>query len=257
MNTKEVHDLITNKPGLFDRGDGTRIARIDSKGPGRRFIFCPGYMSDMTGSKAQMILSWGFEHKKAVTLFDYSGCGRSQGDFNDGSIARWRDDCLSIIDDVAEEQIVLIGSSMGGWVSLLAALERKARVCGLILIAPAPDFTEWGLKAKITPEMNRKMIRDGFITFDNPYGTDPYRYTSKMLEESAPLTLLHQPIPFQGPVHILHGQQDAEVPWDISLRLMDKLESEDVTLTLIKNGTHRLSDDDNLNTLVQVLRQFA
>jgi pimeloyl-ACP methyl ester carboxylesterase len=210
----------------LDRGDGVRLAYAHTLGEGPTAMFVPGYGSDMQGTKALALEAQASAAHRAILRLDYSGHGESGGSFEAGSISRWRDDVLALIDGVTQGPLLLVGSSMGGWLALLAALARPARVAGLVLIAPAPDFTRWGADIAMSP---------AFIADGNANG------------------LLHGPISISCPVRILHGQQDAAVPWQRSLELAEKLQSTDVQLTLIKDGDHRLSRPQDIARLARTV----
>lgn len=214
-------------------------------GRGPALVFLPGYMSDMDGSKATALDSWASGQGREMLRFDYSGCGLSEGDFEAQTLAGWRDDALAMIDSF-DGPVVLVGSSMGGWLMLLAALERPQRVAALVGIAPAPDFTDWGFDAA-----QKAMIREsGRLEEPSPYGDPPYVTTRAFWESGEALKLLGGEIAIDCPVRLLHGLADADVPWRVSLRLMEALRSADVQATLIKDGDHRLSREGDLARLV-------
>ena len=178
--------------------------------------------------------------------FDYAGCGASGGDFDAQTLAGWRDDVLAVIDGLAEGPVVPVGSSMGGWLMLLAALARPKRVAGLVGIAAAPDFTEWGY----TPEQKSRILEDGRLELPSPYGDRPEVTTRALWESGQTLRLLDAPVALACPVRLLHGLDDADVPWRISLRLMEQLRSADVQASLVKDGDHRLSRDGDIALLI-------
>ena len=214
-------------------------------------LFLPGYMSDMDGAKATELDSWAAAEGRAMLRFDYAGCGRSEGEFEDQTLALWRDDALAMIDSL-DGPAVLVGSSMGGWLMLLAALARPERVAGLVGIAAAPDFTDWGFD-----EAQKRTIGEtGRLEEPSPYGEAPYVTTRAFWESGQSLRLLGDEIAIDCPVRLLHGLDDPDVPWRISIRLMDRLRAGDVRLTLIKNGDHRLSRPGDIAHLLAAVESL-
>jgi pimeloyl-ACP methyl ester carboxylesterase len=231
----------------FLKSRGRRLAyRL---GAGRRptIVFLPGYASDMEGGKASSLDAWAMRKGRAMLRFDYSGCGASDGEFEAQTLAGWRDDALAMIDRVVPEgPLVLVGSSMGGWLMLLAALARPERVAGLVGIAAAPDFTDWGYSG----EQKAELAAAGRIEEPNPYGDAPTVTTRAFWESGQALRLFGAPIAIDCPVRLLHGQQDADVPWTIALDLAGRLRSADVQTILVKHGDHRLSREGDLALLI-------
>jgi pimeloyl-ACP methyl ester carboxylesterase len=237
----------------LDWRDG-RLAYRFVPGNGPLLVFLPGYMSDMTGSKAQALHDWAREHGRAVLRLDYSGCGASGGDFLDGSIGRWTDDALAVIDHVwPQGQVLLIGSSMGGWIALLAGLALKERLAGLVGVAAAPDFTVWGLK--IGEAERRQLDAQGFFTRASDYG-EPYRYSRGFIDDARTHLLLDGQIGITAPVRLLHGQRDDAVPWRLSLDIAARLAGDDVQVRLIKDGDHRLSRDGDIEALIATVEEL-
>ncbi|HEX4847674.1 MAG TPA: alpha/beta hydrolase [Novosphingobium sp.] len=229
--------------------DGRRIAFRHSPGSGPALVFLPGYMSDMAGGKATAVFDWARAQGRECLLLDYSGCGESEGHFADGSLSRWRDEVLALIEAQCRGPVVLIGSSMGGWLMLLCALADPARVHALVGIAAAPDFTQWGTSAA-----DKARLAAGETVYeDNPYGPEPTPTHARFWADGQAQLLLDQPIPIDCPVRLLHGQADADVPWEISLRLAQALRSADVQVHLIKDGDHRLSRDEDIALLLRTL----
>lgn len=220
---------------------GPRLAYHKLAGTSPTIVFLPGFMSDMTGTKALALEQWARERGQAMLRFDYSGHGLSEGTFSDGSISQWRNDVLLLIDALTEGPLLLVGSSMGGWLALLAVLARPARMQGLILIAPAPDFTHWGLEAHFSATEKQHMLDHGYVDRPSAYGNTPYRITRQLIADGRRHLLLDAAIPIQVPLRILHGQQDPDVPWQVALRLAERINSLDVRTVLIKDGDHRLS----------------
>jgi pimeloyl-ACP methyl ester carboxylesterase len=235
---------------MLDRGDGNRLAFALEQGRGPGLMFLPGYQSDMNGSKALALEAHARVRGQAMLRFDYSGHGASEGRFEEGSIGRWRADTLAVLDQLADGPQILVGSSMGGWLALLAALARPERVAGLLLLAPAPDFTRWGMTAGLTPQEGAEMDNYGLIRRPSPHGPDGLCITRHLLVEAEAHILMDRPIPLAMPARILQGQRDPDVPWKRALMLAEKLESADVHLTLIKDGDHRLSRPQDLALLL-------
>ena len=212
-------------------------------------MFCGGFKSDMTGSKALALEESCKQSGRAFTRFDYTGHGGSSGDFEDGTIGAWRDDAVAIIDKVTEGPLILIGSSMGGWIMLLAALLRPERVKGLVGIAAGPDFTEDLMWAKGNERQRAELLAKGRWVLPSTYSDRPYVITRKLIEDGRSHLLLRSSIPFLGPVHLVHGQADPDVPWQTSLRLAEALQSDDVIVELIKSGDHRLSKPKEIDRI--------
>jgi pimeloyl-ACP methyl ester carboxylesterase len=232
---------------------GRRIAFRRRPGRSPTLVFLPGYASDMEGSKASALDGWAAERGQAMLRFDYAGCGASPGDFEAQTFEGWRDDALAAIDSVPEGPVILVGSSMGGWLMLLAALARPERVKALIGIAAAPDFTTWGYT-----DAQKATIREtGRLSEPSPYDGAPMVTTRAFWESGERLKLLGGPISFTGPVRLLHGSADADVPWRISLELMDRLAAADVRLTLVKGGDHRLSREEDIALLLAAVEELV
>ena len=242
-------DLSPLDPSFLALDGGRRIAYSHSPGSGPLVVFLPGYMSDMAGGKASAVMAHCREQGRACLLLDYSGCGESDGDFADGTLSRWRDEVLALIDHVEVQQVVLIGSSMGGWLMLLVAAALKDRLAGLIGIAAAPDFTDWGFD-----DAQKAKLRAGeTVLEDNPYGPDPTPTHAAFWQDGEALKLLDSDIAISAPARLLHGQRDADVPWETSLRLAAALRSSDVQVTLVKDADHRLSRDQDVALLLATL----
>jgi pimeloyl-ACP methyl ester carboxylesterase len=227
---------------------GRRLAYRHRPGRGPTLVFLPGYASDMEGSKATALDAWAAAEGRAMLRFDYGGCGASEGRFEDETLATWGDDAVAMIDRV-EGPVVLIGSSMGGWLMLLAALARPARVKALVGIAAAPDFTDWGY----TPAQKRTIRDDGRLVEPSPYGDAPTVTTRGFWESGEALRLLGGEIAFDGPARLLHGLDDGDVPWRISLDTAARLRSADVQTILVKGGDHRLSREGDVALLTRTV----
>lgn len=230
----------------------TFLARHHREGRGPTLVFLPGYASDMTGTKALALDAWAAANGRAMLRFDYSGCGESPGEFEAQSFARWLNDVLGMVDDIAQGPVVLVGSSMGGWLMLHAALARPERVVGLVGIAAAPDFTGWGY----SEEEKLTILSQGRLERPNPYGDAPTVTSRAFWESGEAMRLTHGPIDIHCPVRLLHGQQDPDVPWAWSLRLMELIRSPDVRLSLVKDGDHRLSRDGDIALLTATVAEL-
>lgn len=220
-------------------------------GAGPTIIFLPGYGSDMTGAKALAIEAWARGRGQGFVRFDYAGCGASGGDFEAQTLVGWRDDALAVIDRVAAGPVILVGSSMGGWLMLLAALARPDRVVGLVGIAAAPDFTDWGFST----EDKLKLLSDGRLERASPYSDQPTVYTRAFWTSGEANRLMHGMIAIDVPVRLVHGQRDGDVPWHNSGRLAELLRSANVQTLLIKDGDHRLSRDSDIARIVAAVEE--
>lgn len=212
-----------------------------------------GFKSDMTGTKASALGDWARGANRHLLRFDYYAHGASTGDFRKATVGRWLDDALAAIDQLAQGPQVLIGSSMGGWVALLAALARPERVKGLVLIAPAPDFTQELMWKGFSDEVKETLARDGLYREPSDCDDEPYEITMKLIEEGRNHLILGKPIPLTSPVRILQGMKDTDVPWQHAMRLVETLESGDVTINLSKSGDHRLSTPEDIARLTQTI----
>ena len=228
------------------------LAWVRTAGHGPCTVFLPGYMSDMEGAKALETEAFCAANGLACLRLDYSGHGASGGDFTDGTIGRWTDDALCLVDRLTNGPLVLVGSSMGGWVALNVALARPERVQGLVGVAAAPDFTEDLMWAAMMPAERAQLQRDGVLPVPSQYG-DPYPVTLALIEDGRRRLLLRGPVPLRCPVRLLQGMRDADVPWETAMRLADKLEAEDVQVILVKDGDHRLSRASDLALLRRTL----
>ena len=229
---------------------GKKIAYRHSAGTGPAMVFLPGYMSDMDGGKATAVFDWCAANGRECLLLDYSGCGKSEGDFADGSLSQWRDEVLALVEaKVAAERVIVIGSSMGGWLMLLAGMALGDRLHALVGIAAAPDFSDWGFD-----EVQKSQLHAGVTIYEeNNYGYDPTPTHALFWNDAERLKLLHGEVAITAPVRLLHGQEDTDVPPEISLRLARALASEDVQVTLVKGGDHRLSRDGDIALLLRTV----
>ena len=238
--------------GFLETPQGRRIAHVSTAGSGPGVVWLGGFNSDMTGTKAMALEAWAQARGRAFLRFDYSGHGQSGGRFEDGTISQWLEDTLTVIDCLTDGPLMLVGSSMGGWLSLLAARARRHRVMALVLIAPAPDFTEDLMWALFPQSVRREIETTGRWLRPSAWGA-PYPITRELIEDGREHLVLRTPIAFEGPVRILHGQQDEEVPWERSLELAARLASDDVQTTLVRTGDHRLSSAPDLALLSATL----
>jgi pimeloyl-ACP methyl ester carboxylesterase len=222
-------------------------------GAGPTIMFLPGYASDMSGSKAVAIEAWARANGRACLRFDYAGCGASPGAFEDGTIDLWRDDALALIDHVVRGPVVLVGSSMGGWIMLLVALARPDRVAALVGIAPAPDFTDWGF----TPEQKATLQAEGRLAEPSEYAPEPTITTRAFWTSGEANRVMDGPIAIDAPVRILHGQADPDVPWERSLDLMRLIRSPDVQASFVKDGDHRLSRDADIALMLRTIEALS
>jgi pimeloyl-ACP methyl ester carboxylesterase len=243
-------------PGILARKDGATIAyhRLQGALPG--IVFLSGYRSDMTGTKALFLEDYCRRRGRAYLRFDYFGHGQSSGEFERGTIGRWKDDAIAVIDELTAGPQILVGSSMGGWVMLLAALARRERVAALLGIAPAPDFTQ-ALWERLSAEQRAACERDGVITLPSEYDPAGYPYSRALFEDGRHHLLLRGEIGLSCPVRLLHGMRDAAVPWQRSLALAERLQSRNVVVTLVKDGEHRLSTESDLVRLVATLDELT
>lgn len=240
-------------PERLALADGTMLAyhRHVRTSPG--VLFLGGFTSDMTGAKATALDRWSREHNRALVRFDYSGHGASSGQFADGTIGRWTNEALAVLDQLTEGPQILVGSSMGAWIMLLAALARPQRIAGLLGVACAADFTGYLLWDRLDPAWRERLQRNGLIRLPSPYG-EPYLITWRLIEEARQHGLLDRPeLPIQVPVRLIHGLLDRSVPWRTSLTVLEKLKTPDARLILVKDGEHTLSRDQDLRLLLQTL----
>ncbi|MEO1648365.1 MAG: alpha/beta hydrolase [Pseudomonadota bacterium] len=237
-------------------GTPRRIAFRFTQGAGPTIVFLPGYMSDMAGGKATAVFDRAQAEGRGCLLLDYSGCGESSGDFEDGTLSRWREEVLALIAAYVEGPVLLIGSSMGGWLMLLVAEELRASLdnplAGIIGIAPAPDFTTWGY----SDEQRAVMDAGQTVYEENPYGPEPTPTYPGFFADGEDNLMLAAPIALDCPIRLLHGRNDADVPWEISVALAEALDTDDVQLTLLWDGDHRLSRPSDIALLHRTVAGF-
>lgn len=236
--------------------DGATIAFRRTAGGTPGVVFLGGYRSDMTGTKAMALEAHCRARGQAFLRFDYRGHGASSGRFEDGTIGQWAGDAIAALDRLTDGPQILVGSSMGGWLMLLAALARKERVAGLVGIAAAPDFTEDLIWDRLDAAERARLETEGAIYEPSAYG-DPYVYTRALVEDGRRHLLLRGTIPLECPVRLLHGMEDPDVPWRTSIRLAEKVAAADTRVTLVKDGDHRLSRDADLALLCRTVDEVA
>lgn len=228
------------------------LAQHRTPGRGPAILFLPGYASDMGGTKALAIEAWAQAQGRACIRFDYRGCGASPGAFAEASFADWRADTLAMIASV-DGPVVLVGSSLGGWLMLSAALAVPDRIAGLVGIAAAPDFTDWGFST----DEKLAILRDGQFTRANPYGPEPTLYTRTFWASGEAHRLMGGSIAIAAPVRLIHGMGDPDVPYNRSARLAELLHSADVQVRLIKDGDHRLSRERDIAVIITAIEELV
>ncbi len=239
------------------RPDGNYVAYAKTAGRAPTVVFLGGFRSDMTGTKAVALEAWARKSGRAFLRFDYLGHGQSSGRFEDGTIGRWLDDSLAAIDALTDGRLVLVGSSMGGWLSLLTARARPDRLAGLVLIAAAPDFTERMLLQGLSPEDRATLEREGRLERPSQYSSEPSVFTWRLIEEGRDHLVLDSKLALPCPVRLLHGQSDPDVPWEYSLQIARHIEAPDVVTTFIKGGDHRLSTPADIDRLVATVEELV
>lgn len=242
----------------FSHGSPPReIAILRRDGSGPCVVWLGGFLSEMTATKATALDAWAGETGRAMLRFDYSGHGASSGAFRDGTIGDWLEDALAAIERHAGERPVLVGSSMGGWIALLAARRMTPPPAGLVLIAPAADFTEALMWERFSDEQRRAILKDGAYLRPSEYSPEPTPITRRLIEEGRDHLLLGGPVRTGCPVHVLQGMADPDVPWQHALKLVERLAEDDVVTTLIKDGDHRLSRPEDLARIVEAVDEIA
>jgi pimeloyl-ACP methyl ester carboxylesterase len=240
-------------PDYLANRSGVRLAYRLTEGCGPGLVLLPGYASDMTGDKAVALEGWARTRGRACLRFDYAGCGESEGNFEDGTVEGWRDDAIDLIDALTQGPQILVGSSMGGWIMLLAALARPDRVQGLVGIAAAPDFTQWGF----TPDQFAEIEAKGVLEKYSPYSPEPMRTYRGFIESGNRCLITGGEIAVNCPVRLLHGQRDPSVSWERSPRLAAMLRSDDVQVILVKDGDHRLSREQDIALLIRTVEALT
>ncbi|MCW0182508.1 MAG: alpha/beta hydrolase [Zavarzinia sp.] len=244
-------------PDRLPRGGGKTIAYHTKNGKSPAVLFLGGFKSDMTGTKATALDRFCRETGRAFTRFDYGGHGASSGRFADGTIGGWLDDALAILDQVARGPVVLVGSSMGGWIASLVAIAQPERVAGLVTLAAAPDFTHRLIEGRMTPAQREALARDGFIVDPSDYDPAGYEIRKTLLDEGRNHLILGGPVAITCPVRMIHGTEDTDVPWSLSAELLARIESADATLTLVKGADHRLSAPADIARMEAAVAELA
>jgi pimeloyl-ACP methyl ester carboxylesterase len=258
--------MADNSLKFLPVGEGAQrraIAIRELAGAPPGLFWLGGYKSDMKGTKAQALADWAAQQGRACVRFDYSGHGESEGAFTEGTIGRWLTESVAVFDACCRGPQVLIGSSMGGWLALLLvrALRQRpqagpASVAGLVLIAPAIDFTEELMWKRFTPEIKRELESKGVWARPSQYSPEPYLVTRQLIEEGRRHLLLGGMIETGCPVRVLQGVMDPDVPWQHAKALVARFACDDVVLTLIKDGDHRLSRPEDIERLIAAVAEF-
>lgn len=246
-------DDLAENCGMLDRGDGVRLAWARRDGAGPTVVFLPGFGSDMTGTKVLALRDFCRDRGQALLRLDYSGHGASGGAFRDGTIGRWTADALAVIRHAAPDgKLILVGSSMGGWIGLKLAVALGGRVAGFIGIAAAPDFTDTLLWPSLSPAQQEAVMTKGEAEIPSPYGAG-FVVTRALIEDGRAQSVLTAPLNLSCPVRLLHGQQDPDVPWRTALAIAERVTGGDVEIVLVKDGDHRLSRPRDLALLMRTL----
>lgn len=241
---------------FLTRPDGTRLAYCatpskQTNKPG--ILFCGGFKSDMNGTKAMALEAMAQREGLGFVRFDYFGHGQSDGAFLDGTIGRWKEDTLAVLRDLCSGPQLIVGSSMGGWLATLAALALPHRTAGLVLIAPALDFTEDLMWAEMSEQERKTLLRDGVLRETSEYSDQPYEYSLKLITEGREHMILKPGITYDRPVRILQGMEDPDVPYQHAVRTAAAFQGADTRLTLIRDGDHRLSRPQDLDLLFETV----
>lgn len=247
---------MTEETGFLDGPSGQLgFRRITGRGPG--VVWFGGFRSDMTGTKAEHLSDWAQREDRAFLRFDYSGHGASQGRFEDGVISDWLNDAIAALDRLTAGPQILVGSSMGGWIAALAALQRPQRVAGVVFIAPAADFTEALIWDQLTAVEREAIMTQGRLVEHSPYSPEPSILTRSLIEDGRKHLLLDTVIAIRVPVRIIQGMADPEVPWRHAMRFAECLETDDLVITLLKAGDHRLSKPHELAAITAAIEALS
>ncbi|MBO3758664.1 alpha/beta hydrolase [Ciceribacter sp. L1K22] len=258
--TENIATILTVGDGPNAREIAMLVREADREGP--TLVWLGGYRSDMTGTKAiEMDALAGRLGLKAVR-FDYSGHGASGGAFRDGTISRWLEEALAVIDHAGGSEVVLVGSSMGGWVALrlvqeIARRGQGPKIAGMVLIAPAPDFTAELIEPNLSETERRSLEERGYFEEPSEYSPEPNIFTRALIEDGRRNLVLAGILQTRCPVHILQGMKDPDVPYSHALRLVEHLPADDVVLTLIRDGDHRLSRPQDIERMVAAITAVA
>lgn len=244
-------------PDFISTQSGRRIAFHQTPGDGPGVVFLGGFKSDMDGTKAIYLEAWAKRTGRAFLRFDYSGHGHSSEDFLDGSIGDWAEDAMAAISTLTEGPQVLVGSSMGGWISLLVCRAMPERVAALVGIAAAPDFTEDSMWAGFSEVEKQALKAEGQIELPSDYSDEPYIITRRLIEDGRTQLVLRDPLPLPFPVRLLHGTDDEDVDMSVALRLLDHADCPDMQLKFVKGADHRFSDDDCLQMIEDAIAEVT
>ncbi|NDR59127.1 alpha/beta fold hydrolase [Aliiruegeria sabulilitoris] len=243
-----------SEPQFLTTPQGRRIAYHQSAGEGPTVMFCHGLRSDMEGTKALYLEEWARAQCRAFIRFDCSGHGKSSGAFEEGCIGDWAEDAAAVMTGLVDGKVVLVGSSMGGWLSLLMARDLSERLAGLVTIAAAPDFTEDGFWAEFSEAQRAEVMEAGQVSLPSDYG-DPLIVTRRIIEDGRERLVLRSPLPLPFPTRFLQGTADADVDPSVALRLLDHATGDDIRLTLVKGADHRFSEPDELSLIVTAVEE--
>lgn len=243
-------------PSYLETGAGRRLAYHKTDGAGPGVVFLGGFMSDMEGTKALALEDWARAAGRAFLRFDYSGHGQSDGAFTDGSIGDWAADARAVIEALTDGPQVLVGSSMGGWISALLIREIPERLAGFVGIAAAPDFTEDSMWAGFAADDRAALERDGVVHLPSDYG-DPYPITRRLIEDGRQNLVLRDRLAMPFPVRLLQGTEDADVDRQVALNLLDHIEGPDVRLTLLKGADHRFSTPECIALVIAAIDEVS
>jgi len=251
-----------SEPSILSReSDGATIAyhRTEGRGPGGStgIVFLPGFRSDMEGGKALAVEAWCRQVGRAFLRFDYTGHGQSSGAFEAGTIGQWASDAAYAIATLTTGPQVLVGSSMGGWIMMLVAKALPTQITGLVGIAPAPDFTEDLMMADPPQQMVDALAQDGVWYEPSEYSDVPTPITKALIDDGRRHLVLRGPFPFSGPVRIIQGLQDPDVPWQHALKVAEAFSGDDVEVRLVKSGDHRLSEPQDIERLCQTIGEVC
>ena len=245
------------KPGFLTTGQGRKIAYHQTPGAGPGVVFLGGFRSDMAGTKAQFLHDWALLRQRSFLRFDYSGHGLSGGAFEDGTIGDWFEDALAVLTMLTRGKQILVGSSMGGWISLLLAKAVPERIAGLVGIAAAPDFTEDSMWAGFSQSQRAELVAKGQIATPSDYSADPYIITRQLIEDGRNHLVLRAPLNLPFPVRLLQGSADLDVPPAVAQRLFDHADSPDMRLTIVKGADHRFSTKQCLDLIAASIDVMA
>jgi pimeloyl-ACP methyl ester carboxylesterase len=245
-----------NHVKFLERAGLPRLAYCSAAGSTPGIVFLGGFGSDMTGTKATALETAMVARGRAYLRLDYRGHGQSDGRFIDGTIGDWFADALAVFDAVTTGPQIVVGSSMGGWMALLLARARPKQVKAIVGIAAAPDFTARLMSEELTDEQRETLLRDKVLYRPSEYG-NPMPITLKLVEDGNRHLLLDWPVPFNGPVRLLHGQRDPDVPWQIALKIAAAMDSDDVRVILVKDGDHRLSRPQDIALITETVESLV